>query len=70
MSEKLSREPAGSSIAKSAASPLADATLSMRGLGVTIVRVSIIGGFFLLWEIASDVGRTLLISSPVGSSRR
>jgi len=37
----------------------------MRGLGVTIVRVAIIGGFFLLWEIAS--GRWIepfLISSP------
>ncbi len=65
MSEKLSREPAGSSTAKSAAAPLADATLSMRGLGVTSIRVAIIGGFFLLWEIAS--GRWIepfLISSP------
>jgi NitT/TauT family transport system permease protein len=65
MSEKLSRDPAGSSTSKSAASPLANATLSMRGLGVTIVRVSIIGGFLLLWEIAS--GRWVepfLISSP------
>jgi NitT/TauT family transport system permease protein len=65
MSEKLSREPAGSSTANSAAPLLADATLSMRGLGVTIVRVAIISGFFLLWEIAS--GRWIepfLISSP------
>jgi NitT/TauT family transport system permease protein len=65
MSEKLSRDPAGSSTSKSAASPLANATLSMRGLGVTVVRVSIIGGFLLLWEIAS--GRWVepfLISSP------
>jgi NitT/TauT family transport system permease protein len=39
--------------------------LSMRGLGVTIVRFAIIGGFLLLWEIAS--GRWIepfLISSP------
>ena len=65
MSAKLSREPAGSSNAKSAASPLPDAALSMRGLGVTSIRVAIIGGFFLLWEIAS--GRWIepfLISSP------
>ena len=37
----------------------------MRGLGVTIVRFAIIGGFLLLWEIAS--GRWIepfLISSP------
>jgi NitT/TauT family transport system permease protein len=65
MSEELSREPAGSSTAKSAVAPLADAAFSTRGLGVTIVRVAIIGGFFLLWEIAS--GRWIepfLISSP------
>jgi NitT/TauT family transport system permease protein len=38
---------------------------SMRGIGVSIVRVAIIGGFLLLWEIAS--GRWIepfLISSP------
>ena len=37
----------------------------MRGFGVTVVRVAIIGGFFFLWEIAS--GRWIepfLISSP------
>ncbi len=41
------------------------AKLSTRGVGVTLVRVSIIGGFLLLWEIAS--GRwveAFLISSP------
>lgn len=41
------------------------ATLSTRGIGVTLVRVCIIGGFLLLWEIAS--GRWIepfLISSP------
>ncbi|MBI2232080.1 MAG: ABC transporter permease [Deltaproteobacteria bacterium] len=65
MSEELSREQAGSSTAKVAALPLADAMPYMRGLGVTIVRVAIIGGFLLLWEIAS--GRWVepfLISSP------
>jgi len=65
MSEELSREPAGSSTAKSAAAPVANATFYTRRLGVTIVRVAIIGGFFLLWEIAS--GRWIepfLISSP------
>lgn len=38
---------------------------SLRGMGITAVRVAIIGGFLLLWEIAS--GRWLepfLISSP------
>jgi NitT/TauT family transport system permease protein len=39
--------------------------LSVRGIGVTILRVVIIGGFLLLWEVAS--GRWIepfLISSP------
>jgi NitT/TauT family transport system permease protein len=39
--------------------------LSVRGVGVTILRVVIIGGFLLLWEVAS--GRWIepfLISSP------
>jgi len=65
MSEELSRERAGSNAARGTAAPLADATLHLRGLGVTIVRVAIIGGFLLLWEIAS--GRWIepfLISSP------
>ena len=65
MSEELGRESAGSSIAKGAAPLVADATPYLHGLGVTIVRVAIIGGFFLLWEIAS--GRWIepfLISSP------
>lgn len=65
MSEELSREQAGSNAARGTAAPLADATLHMRGLGVTVVRVTIIGGFLLLWEIAS--GRWIepfLISSP------
>ena len=65
MSEELSREQAGSNAARGTAAPFADAPLYMRGLGVTLVRVAIIGGFFLLWEIAS--GRWVepfLISSP------
>ena len=65
MSEELSQEQKASSAAKTASAPLTDAAPSMRGLGVTIVRVAIIGGFFLLWEIAS--GRWIepfLISSP------
>src|SRR5574341_253106 len=65
MSEELSEEQKASSATKAVAAPLADAAFSMRGLGVTIVRVSIIGGFLLLWEVAS--GRWVepfLISSP------
>lgn len=48
------------------ASPLAfGSALTSRGVGVVGVRIAIIGGFFLLWEIAS--GRWIepfLISSP------
>src|SRR3972149_1437803 len=65
MSEELSQEQKASSAAKAVAAPLVEAVFSPRGLGVTIVRVAIIGGFFLLWEIAS--GRWVepfLISSP------
>jgi sulfonate transport system permease protein len=64
MSEELSQEQKASRATKAAA-PLAEAALSTRSLGVTSVRVAIIGGFFLLWEIAS--GRWIepfLISSP------
>src|SRR3990170_7522900 len=53
MSEELSQEQKASSAAKAVAAPLAQAALFPRGLGITIVRVAIIGGFFLLWEIAS-----------------
>ena len=65
MSEELSQEQKASRAARTAATPLTDAAPSMRGVGVTVVRVAIIGGFFLLWEIAS--GRWIepfLISSP------
>jgi len=65
MSEELIQEKKASSAPKAVGAPLVEAVFSPRGLGVTIVRVVIIGGFFLLWEIAS--GRwieTLLISSP------
>lgn len=58
--------------AKSRAGTAAEATvtqtggvLSMGGFGVTLIRFAIIGGFFVLWEIAS--GRWIepfLISSP------
>jgi NitT/TauT family transport system permease protein len=47
------------------ASTLKSAPLSMRSFGITALRVAIIGGFLLLWEIAS--GRWIepfLISSP------
>jgi NitT/TauT family transport system permease protein len=65
MAEKTNQErplPAASM----GASPLAfGSVVSSRGVGVIGVRIAIIGGFFLLWEIAS--GRWIepfLISSP------
>ena len=65
MSGELTQEQKASSATKAAAAPLADAALSMRGFGVTLIRFAIVGGFFVLWEIAS--GRWIepfLISSP------
>lgn len=63
MADELSREQASSRTVNAAAA--ADSAVSIRGLGVTVVRVGIIGGFLLFWEIAS--GRWIepfLISSP------
>lgn len=51
--------------AESQAAESGGSLLSMRGFGVSVLRFAIIGGFFLLWEIAS--GRWIepfLISSP------
>ena len=53
------------SLGGDSADPQTVSALSTRGFGVTLVRVGIIGGFLLLWEIAS--GRWIepfLISSP------
>lgn len=63
MADELSREQVSSRTVNAAAA--ADSAVSIRGLGVTVVRVGIIGGFLLFWEIAS--GRWIepfLISSP------
>ncbi|HEX9662572.1 MAG TPA: ABC transporter permease [Candidatus Binatia bacterium] len=65
-----SSEPAGGEQSTVGAADEADATrigsaVSMRGFGVTLVRTAIVGGFLLLWQIAS--GRWIepfLISSP------
>jgi NitT/TauT family transport system permease protein len=60
MSEQVRQEPAAAS-----ATPRSGAPLLMNRLGVTLLRAAIIGGFLLLWEIAS--GRWIepfLISSP------
>ena len=65
MSEQVSRDQAAISATEQTA-PGATAPLSMHGLRVTVIRIAIIGGFFLLWEIAS--GRWIepfLVSSPI-----
>jgi NitT/TauT family transport system permease protein len=65
MPEDVSQEqPRAASSNDAVVAPKADA-FSMRGISVTLVRIAIIGGFLLLWEIAS--GRWVepfLISSP------
>jgi NitT/TauT family transport system permease protein len=65
MSKNINQENSRVATASDAAVAQPGGVLSMRGLGVTIVRFAIIGGFLLLWEIAS--GRWIepfLISSP------
>src|SRR5438445_5026532 len=65
MSKNINQENSRVATASDAAVAQPGGILSMRGLGVTIVRFAIIGGFLLLWEIAS--GRWIepfLISSP------
>ncbi len=65
MSDAVSQDRSRPAPAGAAAAAPSGAAPSTRGIGVTIVRVAIIGGFLLLWEIAS--GRWIepfLISSP------
>jgi NitT/TauT family transport system permease protein len=65
MSRDARQEQPRAASANGAAAASKENAFSMRGMVVTIVRVSIIGGFLLLWEIVS--GRWIepfLISSP------
>src|SRR5215831_12402678 len=65
MSKDMSEETSRAGTASDAPVVQSGGGLSIRGFGVTIIRVVIIGGFLLLWEIAS--GRWIepfLISSP------
>jgi len=65
MSKDISEENSRAGTASNAAVVQSGGVLSMHGFGVTIIRFVIIGGFLLLWEIAS--GRWIepfLISSP------
>src|SRR5262245_12541581 len=65
MSKDMSEKTSRAGTASDARVVQSGGGLSIRGFGVTIIRVVIIGGFLLLWEIAS--GRWIepfLISSP------
>src|SRR5262247_1338232 len=65
MSKDISEETSRAGTASDTLMVHRGSGLSMRGFGVTVIRVAIIGGFLLLWEIAS--GRWIepfLISSP------
>jgi NitT/TauT family transport system permease protein len=65
MSQELGHDQTRTARSSDTVAPSNNAPLSMRGFGITAVRVAIIGGFLLLWEVAS--GRWLepfLISSP------
>jgi sulfonate transport system permease protein len=65
MSTDKTPDPTQPALADRVAASPNGTTLSTRGIGVTLLRVGIIGGFLLLWEIAS--GRWIepfLISSP------
>jgi NitT/TauT family transport system permease protein len=65
MSKDVRQEQPRAASSNDAAVAPKDNASSMRAVGVTIVRISLIGGFLLLWEVAS--GRWIepfLISSP------
>jgi NitT/TauT family transport system permease protein len=65
MSEQRNPDQAVVSATQQPAAPAGGAPFSIHGLRITAIRFAIIGGFFLLWEIAS--GRWIepfLVSSP------
>ncbi len=65
MSDPIGRERSRPAPSGDVAGGSKNSGLSMGAMGVTIIRVSIIGGFLLLWEIASGPWiEPFLISSP------
>jgi NitT/TauT family transport system permease protein len=65
MADQVSREQSPRAISRVAAGTPKTTVLSMGAIGVNVVRVAIIGGFLLLWEIASGPWvEPFLISSP------
>ena len=65
MSEQVSQEQSRPAPSRTAVGAFKSAVLSIGPMGVTIIRVSIIGGFLLLWQIASGPWiEPFLVSSP------
>jgi sulfonate transport system permease protein len=65
MSDQVSGAQSRPAAARNTASAPKSAALSMSAVGVTIVRFAIVGGFLLLWQIASGPWiEPFLISSP------
>ena len=65
MSEPVSQEQSRPAPSRAAAGAAKSAALSIGPMGVTIIRVAIIGGFLLLWQIASGPWiEPFLVSSP------
>jgi len=65
MSKNVSQEKPRGAPSVDAVTARIGSALSVRGMGITAVRVAIIGGFLLLWEIASGPWiEPFLISSP------
>jgi len=65
MSDPTSRAPCPASRSGRAVRTSKSAALSMGALGVTLARVVLIGGFLLLWEVASGTWiEPFLVSSP------
>jgi sulfonate transport system permease protein len=65
MTEKIDQHRPPSTSFVDASAPASGSALSTRGIGVTIARFAIIGGFLLLWQIASGPWvEPFLISSP------
>jgi NitT/TauT family transport system permease protein len=65
MSKEVTQERSANNKADDSVVNQKSAAFSIRGIGVTIIRVAIVGGFLLVWEIASGHWiEPFLISSP------
>ena len=65
MSDPVSQEQSRPAPSRAAAGAAKSTALSIGPIGVTLIRVAIIGGFLLLWQIASGPWiEPFLISSP------